>query len=289
MGLFDFLRKKSPEPKKEAAETPPDAELRVQMPSGESGTLTGVSSDGTAHVDLDPEPGRPTGDGYFGDLNKTVVMSELFAVPREQRDEKWIKTFFANVADASFCCENPQVIQGPDGFPYVRLTMPEAGKSFTCYVIRHMIPQFLLEKGFGIAINPDKEQPDWIFSYGDLVNFHIHGAFDAKGFDFNPAEAKPGEEENIAVGTKITTGNPSEKIIPIPSRAVLRAFFEAHGVSPKIMLMSRGDGLDLVIPATPDSFSDPDHYQYFCAALRWFLPGYYGMIATKESDEFFDL
>jgi hypothetical protein len=130
-------------------------------------------------------PDAPSEGKYYGDLAKTGVLVELFTAPYEQRDEAWVAAFFARAGQASFCCEAPQVITGPDNFSYVRLTLPELNRPFTCYVIEHMIPQFILQKGLGVVINPDKEQPDWVFSYGDLVNYHLYGAFDARDDRFD--------------------------------------------------------------------------------------------------------
>ena len=67
---------------------------------------------------------------YLGDLNKTNEIFQLVNVPQEQRDENWNKSFLFNLSKASFRCGEPQVITGPDGFPYVQLFLPEPNKSF---------------------------------------------------------------------------------------------------------------------------------------------------------------
>jgi hypothetical protein len=230
-----------------------------------------------------------------GDLSKTEIIGELLAAPHEQRDEAWVAAFFEHVGQARFFCDAPQVLTGPDNFPYVRLTtQPELGKPFTLYVIEQIIPQFILQKGFGIAINPDKEQPDWVFSYGDLLNYHIYGAFDARDDRF---DADFPEEENLHFQEQVQIGEPSPQLLPPETRQVLRRFFERAGVSAKVMLMSRNPdektgrkgGLSLVFPCTPDSFNTREEYAYFNESLGWFLPRHYSVISKAEDGDFFDL
>jgi hypothetical protein len=267
MGLFDFLRR------------PASSESASEKRAAET---TNTPSD-------DKSDGK-----YYGDLEKTEMLAQLFATPHDQRDEAWVATFFANAGQASFCCEAPQVITGPDSFPYVRLTLPESNKPFTCYVIEHMIPQFVLRQGLGIAINPDKAQPDWVFSYGDLVNYHLYGAFDARDTRF---EAGVPEQETLTEGTLIKTGEPSPQILPPEVRQTLRGFLERVGIPAKVMLMSRDadakgnrkGGLSLVFPFTRDSFNNPDEYAYFVESLGWFFPRHYSVLGMADSEHFFEL
>ncbi|MDR1888710.1 MAG: hypothetical protein LBQ81_04940 [Zoogloeaceae bacterium] len=201
---------------------------------------------------------------------------------------------FANAGQASFCCEAPQVIEGPDSFPYVRLTLPESNKPFTCYVIEHMIPQFILQKGLGIVINPDKERPDWVFSHGDLVNYHVYGAFDARDarFDAGIPEVLTLKEEN-----RIQTGEPSLQLLPLETRQVLRHFFERAGIPAKVLLMSRASdektgekgGLSLVFPFTPNSFNNQEEYEHCVQSIGWYLPHHYSVIGMAEDEYFYDL
>ena len=58
---------------------------------------------------------------YYGDLNKTNIIYQLVQTPHQERDGNWQHTFLENVLHASFRCGDPQVITGPDGFPYFQL------------------------------------------------------------------------------------------------------------------------------------------------------------------------
>src|ERR1043165_10409 len=86
------------------------------------------------------------------DISRTQVMVDLFAAAPDKRDDAWRKSFYENVQTASYACASPQVFRGPDGFPYFALHTPEPYKGFESFCIRNMKDDFLLEKGFGVAI-----------------------------------------------------------------------------------------------------------------------------------------
>jgi len=220
---------------------------------------------------------------YYGDLTKTKILRELFIVAREQRDDAWKINFFENVLDASFKCGDPQVIEGPDGFPYFQLNTPEPLQEFQCFVLRHMKDDFLLEKGFGVVINPLKGQPDWVFSYGDIVNYHLRNEFYTKSTVWNlPAN------ETIKEEVKVLAGQPSESILPVQTRAVIREFLSGIGINDcKVFLMNRqkpeGYLQELVFNLTPDKFQKQEHYEAVMRSIAWYLPRHYTYVAMDES------
>ncbi|PXV63334.1 hypothetical protein CLV62_11451 [Dysgonomonas alginatilytica] len=221
---------------------------------------------------------------YYGDLEKTTILNELFKVEGELRDENWREKFFENVADASFACSDPQIISGPDGFPYFVLNTPEPNKQFQCYVIKNMIPDFLLEQGFGVVINPEKGNPDWVFSYGDIVNYHLKNEFYTKSDNWDMQKS----DEVIAKEEKVLVGQPSEYIIPVQTRAILRMFFESLQITDaKIALLNRPKGEEfsqqLVFNLTPDKFKDREHFNTVMAYVSWFLPKHYSYASMEES------
>lgn len=220
---------------------------------------------------------------YYGDLVKTNILNELFKVSREQRDDKWNAKFLENVADASFVCGNPQVIEGPDGFPYFQLNIPEPYKKFQCFVIRHMKDDFLLDKGFGVAINPSKGQPDWVFSYGDIVNYHIRNEFYTKSENWDLPK-----QEIIKEKEEVLLGQPSESILPNQTRIVIRDFLKGIGLNDtKLLLMNRrkpnGFLQELVFNLTPDKFEKKEHYEGVMKSIAWYLPRHYSYVSMNES------
>ena len=221
---------------------------------------------------------------YYGDLGKTKILRELFDTPVEQRNEDWQINFLENVVDASFSCGDPQVIEGPDGFPYFQLNIPEPNKQFQCYVIRHMKNDFLLEKGYGVVINPSKGAPDWVFSYGDIVNYQIRNEFYTKSENWHlPMQETIKEKEEILVG------QPSESILPNETRSVIRNFLEGLGLNDvKLFLMNRnkpeGYLQELVFNLTPDKFEKKEHFDGVMKSIAWYLPRHYSYVAMNESN-----
>lgn len=224
---------------------------------------------------------------YLGDLEKTRVISELVKTPHDNRDATWQQTFLDVVSQASFQCGNPQVITGPDGFPYFQVFLPEPNQPFQCYVIDRMKDDFLLNLGYGVVFNPNGAQPDWVFTYGDIVNLHINHVFYTSE---KTLFSKNKQDEVIQENEKVLIGQPSEYILPVASRQVISSFLQAQGIStPKVVLMQRKDKVsseishDLVFNITPDHFANDDSYRAVMQHLAWFLPRHYSYAGMSES------
>ena len=250
MGLFNFLKKNTPEQEKQ-----------TEMPT-------------------------TTNEKYLGDLTKTAVIQNLVQTPHESRDEAWSYEFLNHVSQASFKCTNPQVIVGPDGFPYFQLLLPESGTSFECYVIENMIDDFLLEKGLGVVVNPEGGNPDWVFTYGDVLSYKLFGGFYTDSgirFSTNIKDETIQEQENVMVA------QPSAAILPAYTRKIVQQFLTENGIKkPKIFLMIRGEGEnithDLVFNITPNNFETEDSYRNVMQSLAWFLPKHYSLIGMNEEN-----
>jgi hypothetical protein len=224
---------------------------------------------------------------YLGDLTKTNEIYHLVTVPKPDRDEAWDAAFLANLAEASFRCGTPQIIQGPDGFPYFQLFLPEPGVGFQCYVIDRMKDDFLLERGLGVVVNPAPAGPDWVLSYGDIVNFALTQQF------YNTGEtpfSKQVSDEIIEAEEQAMVGQPSATLLPQATRHVLRDYLQTNGVAtPKVALLMRrlpgGSGVsqDLVFNITPAAFASEAHYRSVMGHLGWFLPRHYSFVGMPEA------
>ena len=230
----------------------------------------------------DLPPGKKT--HYQGDLAKTDILNKLFQTPRTERGAGWKQQFFANVADAGFRCANPQVIKGPDDFPYFILSLPDAYQSFQAFTIRHMTDDFLLDSGYGVVINPKGNQADWVFSYGDIVNFHINNEFyttvDTPGIE---------QKEVLKKDEEVLIAQPSEKYLPKKARSVIRDFLKSMGIStPQVMLVTRiinGKPVtELAFNLQPKDFPSAKHFEFTMEHLSWFLPKHY-IILTFPNDK----
>jgi len=251
MGLFDFLKRKE-QPSARETEQP---------------------------VQKSTEP-------YLGDLTKTDTLFNLVQTPHAERDENWRQTFLDNIRKASFRCGHPQVITGPDGFPYFQLFLPEPHKEFQCFVIERMKDDFLLTSGFGVVINPRPNSADWVLSYGDILNLHLNNTF------YTTTETPFSKETSNTIITeneKVMIGQPSETILPKQTRQLIAEFLKTNGVkSPKVLLMMRhktnGSGVsqDIVFNLTPNNFKDENIYRSVMQTISWYLPRHYSFVGMDE-------
>lgn len=220
------------------------------------------------------------------DITKTQVMVDLFNSPKEQRDDNWRQAFFKNVQTASYACGNPQIFTGPDGFPYFILRTPEPNKPFESFCIRNMKDDFLLDKGFGVAINPRENSVDWVFSYGDIVNLHLNKEF------FTKTEAvEIQNEETIKKNEEIFIGQPSQSFLPRQARQTLRAFLQSIGIRrPKIMMVCRTiDGQivqELAFNIFREDFQSIDQINHRLKQISWFLPRHYIVLSLPKDSNF---
>jgi len=233
-----------------------------------------------------PAPADPGSkqEPYQGDLHKTQILQELFGVPREARDGTWKESLLSNVAAASFACGDPQIIRGPDGFPYFQLFIPEPDKPFTCFVIQHMMNDFLLKDGLGVVLSTlQSKNPEWVFTSGDILNYRLNGMFYSPPGDwYAPAPGQPQEKEEILAG------QPSEEILTAEARALIRRFMEANDIHDnKVLLMMRkqesGIAREIVFNMTPDKCKSQEHFDFMMNHVSWYLPRHYSFSAMKES------
>lgn len=221
---------------------------------------------------------------YMGDLAKTDTIYKLIQMPKEQRNELWVDMFLENLSGASFRCGDPQVISGPDGYPYFQLFLPEPGVEFQCFVIDHMTDTFLLENGLGVVINPSGTGADWVLTYGDILNLKLNQAFyTTDGHSFSTQQ----ETEVLQEEEQVMVAQPSEQILPGYTRNILREYLKANGIeNPKVVLMMKNrDGKvsqDIVFNITRDNFTTDEDHRALMGSLQWFMPQHYSYAGMDE-------
>jgi len=278
-----------------------DIEMRVTTPTGVTGRITRISSDGkTVQVMLDPKPGEEDLRQYAGDPEKTEIVHELLKIPPKERDAQWEEAVLASLPDANMDGGNgaqPVKIKGPDGLPYIRLDSPKLNIPYRSWVIRHILPN-VLNNDCGVVINLEKEEPDWVLSYGDLVNIYLNGKYKHDDERFEKYGTDAPNEEVMAGGETVSEGEPSDIILPAQVRGALRRFLEAYGFPAKVKLMQRPPdleagrrgGLSLVFTFTDEIMqNEEEKLQYVSRAISWYLPRYYSVLWTKDGENFVDL
>jgi hypothetical protein len=214
------------------------------------------------------------------DIGKVEILLDLFEVEKGQRDEAWIERFHANVADASFRCETPQIFSGPDGFPYFSLLSPEPLKSFEPFCICNLT-ELATERGFGIAINRSDDGADWVFSSGDLLCLRLTGNLCAAQVPRTTGKIAVQETETALAGS------PAESCLPAYTRAVIREFMrKSLGVeSPAVFLLHRSADRQpqLVFSIFPEQFQSEAQYLDRLGRIGWFLPRHYAVTGISQA------
>jgi hypothetical protein len=219
------------------------------------------------------------------DISKVETITELFETAPDQRGSAWKQQFYDAVIDASFACGDPQVINGPDGFPYFALKTPEPFKGFESFCLCNIV-ETATDNGFGAVINPSGQGANWVFSYGDLATLRMFNSFEA------PKQETPDRDESLQQDQQFLIGSPSEEFLPAYVRAVLRSFLtEGVGIeNPGVFLMSRAsDSIQqLAFSVFPEDFETEDHFNDIMGRITWFLPRHYLVVSVSRESGFED-
>ncbi len=223
------------------------------------------------------------------DITKTPVIVTLFRTPHDLRDHTWYNSFYNNVATASFASANPQVLTGPDGFPYFILNTPEENKPFESFCIKNMKDDFLLARGWGVVFNPAADKTaDWVFTHGDIVNLHLNNEFITaidpaiiEHIEFNKTVGLLKKEEKVMVA------QPSEDYLPFATRHALKLFLQSKGIrKPKMMLLSsviEGKvSRKLAFNIHPEDYPITTNLNFLMQQVGWFLPRHYIIIPLSK-------
>lgn len=227
-------------------------------------------------------------DGIF----HSTKLKELSRIIIANRDLDWDRAFMAHAGKAHLACRIPQIEKEGNGFSYFQLEIPDTGKPFQSYTIESLIEEHLLKDGLGAAIRSYDKDPDMIFSYGELLNYHFRKTF--RSNQKNWIKPSPNQFDG---SKEIIGGNPSPIILPEVSRKVLLKYFVKNNIHfPKISFLKimTDDGImnQLVFNIIPKQFIDEKHFQKFLSSIAWYLPMHYTYTSIPQhylGDLFFDL
>ncbi|GAB3974259.1 hypothetical protein GCM10028806_29740 [Spirosoma terrae] len=151
-----------------------------------------------------------------------------------------------------------------------------------------MVSDYLISDGLGIAINADKEEPDWVFSYGDVVDFYLNSKFYSNNIT-NPFTGIV--TDRMVNSNRVRIGNPSETYLPQDARNVIRNFLKSWGLDTKICLMlwiDKDNKLTLTFNILPKMFkkTDSESVNSFLHFLSWYFPRHYKLVCMEENELF---
>ncbi|TFH33962.1 MAG: hypothetical protein E4G99_10455 [Anaerolineales bacterium] len=217
------------------------------------------------------------------DIQKVGQINALLEISPADRDQAWKDSFYDSVIDASFRCQEPQVILGPDSFPYFSLYSPIPHEPFESFCICNLM-EYLLSNGLGVVINPGIDGAEWVFSYGDILTHRMFGVF---AVDQTSAKKQPFEEVKIEKQEQVLIGQPSEEFLPASAReAIKRHFLARYGKEDLgVFLMSRKDfnpPTQLVFSIFPEDFGGAERFQGVLQEISWFLPRHYPVLAVPR-------
>lgn len=197
----------------------------------------------------------------------------LTQIADEKRDPHWENDFFMELSKSNLklMSQDPQV--GPDGWPYL---MTETGADAA--EPAQNILQWLATRGMGLVVNPNKDYPDYVFSYGMVWHFRETGLF----YRAKP-EVSNGSFE-LRDGAPLHSGDADPRYLPQYVRTIVREFFRDQSVfAPKILVMS-SDRVNYDLVFSLESLGNPPvkEHQGIAEAISWFLPPHYSIVLASE-------
>lgn len=200
-------------------------------------------------------------------------LQKILSVPEEQRDQNWENQFFVEFTKSNVQVLSAEPQYGPDGWPYLMVaTGPEADEP------AQRVIQWLAEKGIGLCVNPVKEYPDYVFSFGMLWSFTNTGYF------YRPIQNSGLQTVEFSPASIVHAGAPSSEYLPEAAKQILRDFFRDQNIlAPKILLLST-DRLNYDLAFSLESLGNPPEAEHagIAEAIGWFLPPHYSILLVSE-------
>lgn len=202
-----------------------------------------------------------------------TMLAKLLSQPESQRDASWEQQFLKLFPEGHLTIDHPEAQQGPDGWPYLFVKTEPQSEEPVLDVL-----EWLSTQGVGLALNPQKQIPDYIFTYGMIWGYYTRRDWGISSL------SEPNGEVIYEEGARLVAGAPTEEYLPPPVREILREYLAAQGVeSPQILLMGEEDGpFDLLLSL--DSLGHPPESEHegIAEAISWFLPPDYSLVLAPQ-------
>jgi hypothetical protein len=225
-------------------------------------------------------------------------LSELLKTPEESRDQAWENAFFMSLSQCQLKLLFDEPKYGPEGWPYLLTQTIEAdevtgGETKSNEAIAsdeknnetgphedfYKLVGWLSERGIGLVVNPHKQYPDYVFTYGMLWHYRETGLF-YRQID----ESKKSGQFELETKNLKNFGPPTEKYFPLYARKILRDFFQQQTApSPRILVWST-DGFNFELGLSLESLGNPPEHEHkgILEAISWFMPPHYQMALVSE-------
>lgn len=221
----------------------------------------------------------------LGSLEKTILINELIKTPLNERNTTWLNDFLSNIDECNLQLGNPEVAIANDGFPYMNVHTVDTNENFKAFVIKNELLR-VLSNGFGLVVNSGNGTPDWVFTYGDLLNYHLNNEFYTEDSPFS----EHGKDFEIPKEEQIVVGQPSETILPAATRGYISQFLRESGIpNGKVLLLARNvedeelASQDLVFNIHPGLFRNMQEYEQTMNGISWMLPRHYSIVGIDEN------
>jgi len=205
-------------------------------------------------------------------------LQQLIDVADKDRDQKWEDQFLQAFSDTKIKVLSPDPQEGPDGWPYL---MVETGGT----ELSQKVMLWLAGRGIGLVINPTKDYPDFVLSYGMLWSFRETGRFIHRQKIESGEAAKPRTEKvELAKANIQHAGAPTPEFLPLDVRKILKDFFRDQGIlQPRVLVLSY-DRQKYELAFSLESLGNPPEKEWpgIAEALAWFLPPHYSLLLISE-------
>ncbi len=202
-----------------------------------------------------------------------MTLEKLLNVTEEERDLDWEDKFFMAFTNSEIQVLSAEPQTGPDGWPY--LLADTKGEELEP---AQKVLQWLATRGIGLALNPTKSYPDFVFNYGMIWHFRETGLFYRRQDEITSGAVEMKEGQNIL------SGPPKEEYLPGYVRKVLKDFFLDQGLMAIKILMISQDGKHYDLAFSLESLGNPPQKEHegIAEAISWFLPPHYSILLTTE-------
>lgn len=233
------------------------------------------------------------------DLERTATLAGLFEAPRQQRADAWLDRFYDAAWFGSVTLDSDEAFSGPDGMPYLRLTLPQAGAAFDSQCLANLA-ETCLDRGVGAALFAAPGEPpeaaQFVFPFGviDAMLRYDSPAGDPVDLDdwSRPPVPPPkrglfgfGKEKDAP--REVLVATPSPDFLPPHGARALHHYLTNRWElpEPRVALLidaAQRPTRNLIIGRKRSSFDDEAFLQDLMRYTSWYLPPARGFALMPE-------